>query len=331
MRMISFIKIVLLCVFISSCGVGEKNPKSSDLDQKFSSVLERYSEENGIVGYSIAILKDGELVYSQAGGMANVELAVPVNTGQVFQLHSITKLFVITTLYQLVEEGKVDLDNPIATYLSDIPPHWQHITVRQILSHQSGLPEYFGPLRDLPLQSKGLLIPLFDKPMVYELGSQSRYNQTNYFLIGRIIETLTGQDVMAAIEDRMIKPFELMDTKFGGSDAFIPGRVSSYRFDQSGGLLGRNEFPFAPYQYASAGLNTSLSDLSKWFELLLEGDLISRETLYQSWQPLSYNDGREAAYANGWESRSDGDIRIVAVWPGQQLQVRSIWGSVGAQ
>ena len=86
--------------------------------------------------------------------------------------------------------------------------------------------------------------------------------------------------------------------------------------------MGRNEFPFAPYQYASAGLNTSLSDLSKWFELLLEGDLISRETLYQSWQPLSYNDGREAAYANGWESRSDGDIRIVGHIGGGRMNAR---------
>lgn len=322
MSLSRFVKIAAVSLLVASCGVAEKQTLPSDIIQKLTAVLEQVSEEKGVVGYAVAILKDGELVYSHAGGLANIELDVPADTGQVYAIYSITKLFIITALYELVEEGKVDLDAAMATYLPALPQHWQHITVRQILSHQSGLPEYWADWRDMPLLGKDLLPSLADKPMVYELGSRSQYNQTNFYLIGRIIETITGQELTEVIEERMIKRFDLTDTKFGGSDAFIPNRVSSYVIDQSGAPLKPNEFPFLTYHYASAGLNTSLQDLSKWFKLLIDGTMISQETLYQSWQPLTYNDGKEAAYANGWESRSDGDIRIVGHYGGGRTNVR---------
>jgi CubicO group peptidase (beta-lactamase class C family) len=319
------IAILLLTGSFLITGLGQpavaQNTLPKETLDRINNYLDVEKAKYGIIGHSVAILKNGTLVYIGAGGLANLEFNVKATEKTVYQVFSLAKLFVHVTMMQLVESKKIQLDAPIGRYLSEIPDTWKQISVRQVMSHISGLPEYYRWPNPTPKTSLDALQSVANKALEFKTGSATRYNQTNYLLLKMIIEEVTGLDFLSVVTTRMIDKIKLENTRYGGEYAVIPGRATTYRSTPTG--LRRNGPIDQPdYMFASSGLNSTAFDLALWFGALLKGKFISPETMESMWQPLNLDDGTVAGFANGWEySRYDG-ITAVGHGGGNRADVR---------
>lgn len=264
-----------------------------------------------IPGMQVAVVRRGHIVFSAAYGSANLQDDVAVTPRTVFSINSATKTFTGVAILQLAEAGRLELDAPIARYLDDLPAAWQAIGVRQLLNHTSGLPDVLVPPR---AQGTGSLVgdgseadawkTVQAMPMDFPTGTAYRYNQTNYVLLGRIIDKLAGQPFTTFIAERQFKPAGMRDTGFGDSRDVTPHRAQPYRYAM-GMSVGAaplqhafDEFP--AFLRTGAGINATALDIANWLIALRDGRLLNRESLHELWTPGRFNDGRPTPWAAGW-------------------------------
>jgi D-alanyl-D-alanine carboxypeptidase len=157
-----------------------------------------------IPGVSVAVIRDGKVILASSFGQANVELSVPVTPDSVFKLASVTKPFTATAIMMLVEEGKISLDGRLAEYLPNLPSQWANVTVRQALSHTSGLADYLkGPLWSWQSSCREDLTPnefikfASEAPPVFAPGEGISYSNTGFYLLGMVIEKSKRQAIRA--------------------------------------------------------------------------------------------------------------------------------------
>ena len=294
---------------------------ADSLDDRIERFLTDKRSEFGIVGYSAVVLRDGQHLYSSTAGEANLEHQVPVGPDTVFQVFSVAKLFANVTLMQLVEEGQVGLDAPVGRYLDEIPDAWRAIPVRALMSHTSGLPEYYRWPERTPASAEAALEFLRDRPLEFETGTRTRYNQTNYLLVKGVIEAVTGEGFVSVVQRRMIEPSLLEHTRYAGEFLVLPGRATMYRASAQG--VRRNHFIDQPdYMFASTGLNSTARDLAHWFRRLLGGAFLSEATINRMWSPAVPGDRGGGDFALGWEYAAVDGMTVVGHGGGNRADVR---------
>ncbi|MBL8983668.1 MAG: beta-lactamase family protein, partial [Gemmatimonadetes bacterium] len=236
--------------------------------------LKAQMTERRIPGMAVAVIRDGKVVMSRAYGLASVEHRVPVTPTTRFIIASTTKAWAATAVMMLVKQGKVVLDQGIGSLLPGLPASWQGIPVRRLLSHTSGLPdvmvspntgELFSHDRDSALTIAG------GKPLQFPVGTQWSYNQTNYVLLGMIVDRVTGTPFMPWIFEHVAAPLGLTSPVFGDSRALIPGRATQYTKllltadDRPPKILDSlrvASYLYEPWLHMAAGLNTTALDLA---------------------------------------------------------------------
>jgi CubicO group peptidase (beta-lactamase class C family) len=258
-----------------------------------------------IPGMQVVVVKDGRVVFSGAYGLANLQTPVPVTPDTVFSINSATKTFTGVEILRLVERGEVDLDAPVSTYLADLPQAWRPITVRQLLTHMSGLPDiitrdggYVGQDRTSAIAA------LADQPLRAAPGERFAYNQTNYLLLQWVIEQARGRAFEAVVGQDAFAALGMTHSGFGDSLDLIPGKADSYRYNrptdgQPPRLQNVHEL-FPPFTRAAAGINSSGQDLARWLIALQAGQILKPATLEALWTQGRFNDGRTGEWANGW-------------------------------
>ena len=255
----------------------------------------------GIPGMAVAVVQGGTLVHRQAIGLANVELRAPLTTASVFQLSSTSKIFAGVAAVLLAQDGRVDLDAPARRYLGELPPAWGTVTVRQLLSHTSGLPEVLDCEAESAEDAFACVtrLPVQDPP-----GARFRYNQTNYFLVLMLIERVSGTPFQDFMRSRVFAPSGMVSSTYAGSPFdLVPGRATSYGGDDEGSLRLR-EYDFPEFLYTAAGLNSSLDDLVRFDQALGSGRLLDEDGLRQLWQEPVLTDGRTSTYGLGWDLKT---------------------------
>ncbi|HWW11970.1 MAG TPA: serine hydrolase domain-containing protein, partial [Brevundimonas sp.] len=232
-----------------------------------------------IPGMQVAVVKDGRVVYSGAFGLANLQTPAPVTEDTVFSINSATKAFTGVEILRLVEEGRVDLDAPVSTYLADLPETWRPITVRRLLTHMSGLPDILTPDGGYVGRDRATaLAALADQPLRFTPGERFAYNQTNYLLLQWIVEQARGRGFEAVVGQDVFAALGMTHSGFGDSLDLIPGKADSYRFNrptdgQAPRLQNVHEL-FPPFTRAAAGINSSAQDLARWLIALQAGRIL---------------------------------------------------------
>lgn len=266
-----------------------------------------------IPGLQLAIVKDDKLVKAASYGIANLQDSVAVDDDTVFTINSMTKGFTGVAVMQLVEQGKLDPADPIGDYLPELPQAWRPITVRQLLSHTSGLPDIMG--------EAGYFIPVAgadaaweriqQQPMQFAANTEFRYSQTNYLLLGKLIDAVSGQPFTQFIVEQQLRKAGMPRTEAAGFAHFqgvVPRQARGYTRDVTGELTTvYSEFP--PYLRAAAGMSSSATELARWLLALQAGELFSQAGSLQTlWTPARLADGRTAGfdrqlngYAMGWQ------------------------------
>jgi CubicO group peptidase (beta-lactamase class C family) len=296
-------------------GTGFRFPSERELDAYVSGEMRK----RHIPGLSLVVLYDGLVIKEKGYGLASVELQVAATPQTVYQLASTTKVFTGTAVMLLVEEGKLSLDERVRKLLPELPAAWDAITVRQCLTHTSGLPDaVLSDDTDEVIAPNGpeALRKLAAMPLLSRPGEKWEYNQTGYYLLGLIIEKLSGQTFEEFLARRFFRPLGMTSTVFGDSSAVVAGRSTLYtRYVLREGKLVASpdnsirttQFTYPDYLHTGAGLNTSVADMAKWDAALSTGRILKPATLAEMWTATKLKDGRAfrfddstLGYGGGW-------------------------------
>jgi len=256
--------------------------------------------ERHIPGAAIAVVKDGKIVKADSYGLANVELNVPVNKETVFEIGSVSKQITAAAIMLLVEEEKVNLDEKISKYLPAAPETWKNVTVRNLLTHTSGIKSYTG-LSGFEL-TKRLKRDEFVKsigthPLEFEPGERYNYSNSGYNLLGFIIESVSGESYWDFLQKRIFKPLGMNKTANRDPQFIVPNRADGYEW-RNERLVGR-DYDLTDVFSAGAIVST-VTDLAKW-EAALRGDtFLKKESKETIWTPVRFNSGKLYPYGLGW-------------------------------
>ncbi|RRB14262.1 serine hydrolase [Larkinella knui] len=278
-------------------------------------IIRREMQERRIPGLQLAVVQRGKLVLLSSYGTANLQYATPVTNQSVFSINSCTKAFTGIAIMQLVEEGKVDLAAPVSRYLDGLPATWQPVTIRQLLTHVSGLPDILRVLDTAPadqvMDEETAWAKTKAMPMDFPTGEQYRYNQTNYALLGKIIDKLSGKPFAQVFKERQFQVAGMTNTGLGDSRDVIPNKTQSYGYvtkmdGQSfpeGKLTNRYEV-FPTFRRTASGMNSTAEDLAHWIIALQQGQFFKTKTTLETlWTPGTYNNGTPTQWAVGWVTK----------------------------
>ncbi len=257
-----------------------------------------------IPGLSVAVVQDGQVVKTAAYGLSDAETKTPATLDTLYGLGSCTKPFTAVAVLQLKEAGKVDLDAPVSRYLDGLPPSWSAITVRELLTHTSGLPNY-RPLLNLKKlsdprysQPNTVVSLLVKKPLDFPPGTRFEYSNTNYHLLGQIIEKVSGQSYGEYLASHQFQPAGMTATRLGTPPALLPNQAAGYNGDGKTYLPNPVFLP-ATLDVGDSGLISTARDLAKWTTALASGQLVSEATLKQMITPGTLSDGTPISYGLG--------------------------------
>src|SRR5687768_3454680 len=291
---------------------------------KVDEYIEAEMRRQHIPGLSLAIVHGGKVVKSKGYGLANMELKVRATPNTVYQIQSITKSFVACGIMLLVEDGKIGLDDKITKYLSGLPEAWNGVTVRQLLTHTSGIPNFVSD------QGSGAAILAFSqkvsspeeiigwaaaRPLKFAPGEGRRYSSTGYQLLGMIIEKVSGKPWGQFLQDRIFAPLGMTRTRVHSPFDIIPDRASGYNHFGEVPVNGL-WFTEAYMQSAAGGLVSTVEDMARWEIALQAGTIIKPSTLAQMAVPVKLkNDstvqdaGRR--YGLGWDLQTHQGHRMM--------------------
>lgn len=256
----------------------------SSLDSCVRSVI----AEQGIPGMGLLISRRGIPEVARGYGLANVELSVPVTDETVFAIASVTKLFTAQAVMQLVEKERVALDAPIHEYLPQLPVAWESAHIRHILNHSSGIPnytdvaEYWHSTR-LDVSRDAILGLVEDKPLDFPGGSNWSYSNTGYYLLGMMIEAVSGQNYGDYLHDHIFAPLGMSATCVNDPYRIVPGRAAGYTLEDR--ELRNAEYYSPAGTYAAGVLLSSLRDLAKWDTAMYEDTILPQRIIHEMWAP----------------------------------------------
>jgi len=316
------------------------------LSQKIDALIAQEMKERRIPGAQVAVAQNGRIIFAGAYGWANLQTPVRVSNATLFSINSATKSFTGVAIMQLVERGKLDLDASNSVYLDDLPPSWRAATVRDLLAHVSGLPNIIDPRTGAMLgasEAEAWSI-VREKGLEFTPRTRSSYNQTNYLLLGKIIEKLSGETFPAFTKAHQFAAVPMPTAGFGDSRDVILGKSQSYRFDYSTLPQGTlrpvyEEFPSG--LLPGAGINATATDLAAWLVALMDGKLIKPDpSLKDLWSAPRLVDGTRASWALGWPLRTRRELVIpsglgggrsaFSVYPDKKLAVVVLTNLSGA-
>ena len=291
---------LLTLITCSSCSTS--NPSVGDgVDEEVDRYFETWMFERDIPGLSIAVLRDGKVLKLKGYGVANRETNAPATEDTVYRLASLTKPFTATGVMLLVEEGKIKLDDKVVNLLPGLPSKWRGITLYHLLTHTSGLPDCLVPpgLRYIADTRAKLLHDVAEQTLVRKPGEKSVYNQTEYVLLGMIIEKTSGKSFPEFMKDRLFTPLGMTRTNYGDDLRKVPGwdrQYARWSLDAEGNVVGdgsggvallRKSIPFQNTDPAftdpCAGLYSTVRDLAKWDAALSSGRLLKQSSLDLMW------------------------------------------------
>ncbi|MFL5585256.1 MAG: serine hydrolase domain-containing protein [Gemmatimonadaceae bacterium] len=293
---------------------------------RLDAYIEGEMSKQHIPGLSLAVVQDGKVVKSKAYGLANMELNVRATPGTVYQIQSITKSFVACGIMLLVEDGKIGLDDKITKYLSGLPQAWSDVTVRQMLTHTSGIPSFvqdqgggaaivaFAQKTD---SSEQIIRWAAARPLKFAPGEGRKYSSTGYHLLGMIIEKVSGKPWGQFLRDRIFTPLGMTSTRVYSQFDIIPNRAAGYNHF---GDVPVNGLIFTPaiMESAAGGLVSTVEDMAKWEIALEQGKILKASTLAQMAMPIKLkndsivqeSDGTR--YGLGWDLPTWQGHRVMA-------------------
>jgi D-alanyl-D-alanine carboxypeptidase len=285
-----------------------------DLAARIDTMMSEALRGGPAAGASIAVVKGGKTIIAKGYGFANVELEVPASAETVYHIDSITKHLTAAAILQLADQKKLSLDDAVSGYIPRLPASWKNVRIRHLLNRTSGSESYtslpsWGPQERLDMTHDGILALVRDAPFHFEPGANWRYNNTGFYLLGMIIEKVTGQPYAEAMQKRIFEPLAMNATRYCGFRTVMKQRASGYEVDH-GKLVNAEPMSWdAPF--AGGGLCSTALDLVRFERAIEDHRLFGDPMLKMMRTPSTLSDGISVDYGFGTRLGSLGGHRIV--------------------
>jgi CubicO group peptidase (beta-lactamase class C family) len=289
-------------------------------------------EKRSIPGLQVAVVRDKRIEMLDTLGFANIEHQVPVTHQSIFSINSMAKAFTGIAVMQLVEAGQLDLSAPISRYLDELPEAWRAITVRQLATLTSGVPEIMVYTRESNVAligdgtEQGAWQAAYAAPMEYPTGQGYAYTQTNYALLGKIIERLTGKTFAEFVGERQFSVARMPNTGYFTDQDIVPNRANTYMcISVDGAPVGRvfnSHLNWPPILRTAAGLQSTAEDIANWIIALQSGALLEQASSIDTLRTaVPMHDGRPGIWGIGWLVGRSAAGRISAPGGGAKAQL----------
>lgn len=265
-------------------------------------------------GVAVVVVQDGATLLRKGYGMADLERNVPIEPDMIFRIGSMTKQFTAVAVLQLVKEGKVKLDDPLAKYVPDFP-NADKVTVEHLLTHTSGIksytavPRFMTHLRDdmTPIQ---IVETVRDEPTDFAPDAAFLYNNSGYVFLGIVIEKASGMAYRDYMQAKVFGPLGMTSTFVGDENLVVPRRVQGYERGPDGAVR-HSRYISMSQPYAAGSIESSVDDLAKWSAQLLSGGAIDADLLQLAWTSHKTANGKPTGYGFGWQVSEEDGLRYI--------------------
>ncbi len=295
------IALLFTVAVIAPSTLGQTKAQEED---KVNQIFAAYDRPNS-PGCALGVVRDGKFVYKKSYGMASLELGVPITSGSVFYMGSISKQFTAASVVLAAEQGFLSLDDNVRKYVPELPDYGQPITLRQMLHHTSGFSDVLGTLwisgRNIgSLHPTAELIDLIvrQKALNFRPGEEYMYSNTNYFLLAEVVKRATKKPLSQFAAENIFRPLGMTHTHFHDDHtAVVAGRIPAYRPGQNGEFLVNWSIDYD--MVGGGGLMSNVDDLLLWDQNFYENKL-GRGTLLNEMQTRGVlNNGTQTNYGLG--------------------------------
>jgi CubicO group peptidase (beta-lactamase class C family) len=279
------------------------SPSDEEEAQKVDAFLSQWDKKD-MPGGAVGVVKDGKLVYKRAFGMANLDYDVPNTTSTRFNLASVSKPFTAMSIALLAQQGKLSLDDDIRKYIPEMPKYDDTITIRHLIHHTSGIRDYEGLIffgghgNDNAYSPKAILNMLArQKNISFKPGSKYQYSNSGYFLLGIIVERVSGKSLRAFAEENIFKPLGMKNTLFFDNRfEVVKNRAAGYRVGPNNSIRVRSSLNDS---VGDGGVLTTVEDLYLWVQNYFEPKVGNKELIQLLTTPGTFNSGEKMDYAFG--------------------------------
>jgi D-alanyl-D-alanine carboxypeptidase len=278
-----------------------QNPSSLEI-AKCVEAIAREALSRPVAGISIAVARNGQVVFARGYGLANLEHGVAVTPNTVFHIASISKNILSAVVLQLADEGKLQLDDDVTRYVPEAPTHGRHVTVRQLLNQTSGIYS-FTSLPDaennerLDLTHEQVLGLIKDRPFDFEPGTSWRYDNSAFYLAGMVVERVTKQEYGAYLREHLFKPLGMNSASLCDARTVTPRLASGYEVDH--GTFVHASLISWKLPFAAGAVCATAEDLLKWQAGLDAGHVLSPSSLKLMRTATTLGDGVSIDYGLG--------------------------------
>lgn len=270
----------------------------------------------GSPGMLVGVYRDDQPLYVHGYGLANLEHHVPMAPEAVFNLASVTKQFTAAAVLLLVQDGKLRLDDRLDKFVPSLAQA-DEVTIYQLLVQTTGLPDYAedpaemndGALARTPDEMVAWIARL-QPAFAFAPGTAWRYSNSNYALLGKVVEQVGGEPLQAVFAKRLFAPAGMTDTALDDPTQVVPGRTQGYRrAKQAPGGFANARWLSPTVPGAAGGLRTTLADLARWSQALHGGRILRADLLRKMIEPGRLDDGRttKLGMPEAWQKGLDAD------------------------
>jgi CubicO group peptidase (beta-lactamase class C family) len=255
--------------------------QDSRLVVRLNQIVTSYTPDNGFMG-AVLVVEGDKILLDRGYGSANLEWSIPNAPDVEFRLGSLTKQFTATLILLLQQDGKLSITDPVSRYLPESPKAWEKITIAELLGHTSGIANFtslegFGTWRMNPHSVEEELAFFRDKPLEFAPGTNFDYSNSNYAVLGAIIEKVSGRKYAELLRERILDPLKMTHSGLDTDELILPKRAQGYAPSKGGLIPARSESMSVPW--AAGSMYSTTGDLLKWEQGLFGGKVLSADAL----------------------------------------------------
>ena len=315
-----------------SAGAGQSERKSAPTPNlaRMEEVVQSFVKNKQFMG-AVLVARGNDVLLDKGYGFANLEWNIPDSPKTKFRLGSITKQFTAAAILLLEEHGKLKVDDPVKKYMPDAPAAWDKITIFNLLTHTSGIPNFtsfsdYPKLEPFSTTPEELVARFRDKPLDFQPGERWSYSNSGYVLLGYLIEKISGESYAHFLQDNIFTPLGMVDSGYDSNSTVIQNRASGYTPNNEG--IVNAGYIDMTIPLSAGGLYSTTEDLLRWEQGLFGGKLLSPASLKKMTAPFKndYGLGLGISSANGHEEIAhgggiEGFNTMLAYYPDDKLTV----------
>ena len=327
--------LLFIAILSASCQKKEAvRTENSSIQDQLDSLVNTVPDFSGVILFA----EQGKPVFERSIGYRNFDTRIPIESTDIFELASVSKQFTAMTIMMLKEKGLLDYDELIEKYLPNLP--YKGITIRHLLTHTSGLPDYYALMDEYWDKSKVATnrdiidyLVKYAPPKNFEPGEKYLYSNTGYVLLGSITEAVAGQDFIDFCQQTIFDPLQMTSTGIRSNaqkDELVNMAYGHIFVEEKNKYMRADSFPNSNYTIWLGGrkgpgrVSSTAADLLKWDQALLKNELVDKATMNEAFTPTALNDGTISNYGFGWGINPDSELGKIVLHTGSNPGYKTI-------